>query len=166
MALLHGWRANCDVKILLYESDPQNPDPKDIATVTNYIVSYASKGQETLEEEKSSMRALILAAEEVTGCQDELFSLARKLLNRYLGEKLISKQECMVQLAGLELWICSEHFQRISLSGYTRLDNTGTKGTNRFLKLYNERPLEVRSTYRPFAESAKGRDRTIFSNVT
>ena len=82
MALLHGWRANCDVKILLYESDPENPDSKDIATVTNYLVSYASKGQETIAQEKESMRTLILAAQEVTGCQRELFSLARRLLNR------------------------------------------------------------------------------------
>ena len=47
MYLAHGWRANCDMQILLYKSDPLCPDPADIAQVTDYIVSYAFKGDET-----------------------------------------------------------------------------------------------------------------------
>ena len=50
--LLQGWRANCDIQVLLYESDPLNPDPEEIARVTDYIVAYACKGNETIVEEK------------------------------------------------------------------------------------------------------------------
>jgi hypothetical protein len=144
MTLLYGWRANCDVKILLYESDPENPDARDIAKVTNYLVTYASKGIETVQAEKDQLRSMIMTTEEVSGCQRDIVSLARRILNRYLGEKMMSKQECMVQLAGLSLWTCSESFERISLSGYTRLDKNGTSGMNKFLKQYADRPVEVR----------------------
>lgn len=144
MVLLHGWRANCDVKPLLYESDPRAPDTEDITKVTNYIVSYATKGVETLENERKQIRALILATEETTGCERDVVALARKILNRYVGEKVVSKQECMVVLSGLDLWSCSESFARISLSGYTRIDDKGTKGMNGVLKEYAQRTSDVR----------------------
>jgi hypothetical protein len=144
MALVYGWRANCDVKILLYESNPQHPDAKDIAKVTNYLVTYASKGVESVEAEKSQLRSIIMSTEETSGCEKDIVTLARRILNRYLGEKMMSKQECMVQLGGLHLWTCSETFQRISLSGYTRLDKNGTKGINTYLKQYAERTVDKR----------------------
>lgn len=136
MALIHGWRANCDVKILLFESDPKNPDSEDITKVTNYIVSYASKGVETLQHERQQLRMLILATDEKTGCERDVVALARRILNRYVGERVVSKQECMVQLLGLDLWVCSESFHRISLSGYTKIDSKGTTGMNRTLRDY------------------------------
>ena len=51
--LLQGWRANCDIQVLLYECDPENPNPDEIARVTNYIVAYACKGNESYVEEKN-----------------------------------------------------------------------------------------------------------------
>jgi hypothetical protein len=48
----------------------------------------------------------------------------------------------MVQLAGLDLWICSERFEKISLSGYRKLDKTGTKGANKYLRMYATRSIE------------------------
>ena len=50
--LLQGWRANCDIQVLLYESDPEHPNLDEIARVTDYIVAYACKGNETIVEEK------------------------------------------------------------------------------------------------------------------
>jgi hypothetical protein len=48
-------RANCDVTILIYDSDPKHPDATEIAKVTNYVVNYACKGNETLAiEQKTS----------------------------------------------------------------------------------------------------------------
>ena len=38
--LVQSWRANCDVQILLYETDPLHPDPSEIAKATDYIVAY------------------------------------------------------------------------------------------------------------------------------
>ncbi len=49
---LQSWRANCDISILIYESDPKNPDPSEIAKVTDYVVNTACKGNLTLAIEK------------------------------------------------------------------------------------------------------------------
>jgi len=46
---LQAWRANCDIRFLLYNSNPKHPNAKDIATVTDYIIGYACKGNETLD---------------------------------------------------------------------------------------------------------------------
>ena len=37
---------------MIYKCKPDNVDPKDVSRVTNYIVSYACKGSETVVEEK------------------------------------------------------------------------------------------------------------------
>ena len=58
--LLQGWRANCDVQILLYNSDPKTPDVQDIARVTDYVVAYACKGNTTMKEEKDQNRHMAL----------------------------------------------------------------------------------------------------------
>ena len=52
MSLLQSWRANCDIKILIYDTDPEFPDLSEISTVSDYIVSYTCKGHLTLFEEK------------------------------------------------------------------------------------------------------------------
>jgi hypothetical protein len=54
------WRANCDFAILLYDCDPDNPDPTEIAKVTDYVVSYTCKGNESVREEKENYRSLIM----------------------------------------------------------------------------------------------------------
>lgn len=59
--LLQAWRANCDIQLILYESNPDDPDPCDIAKVTDYVVSYACKANEALQEEKKQMKSTIMA---------------------------------------------------------------------------------------------------------
>ena len=49
--LLQGWKANCDIQVLLYQCDPLHPNPDEIAQVTDYIVAYTCKGNESLVEE-------------------------------------------------------------------------------------------------------------------
>ena len=34
-ALIQTWRANCDIQILIYESNPDAPDLKEISRVTD-----------------------------------------------------------------------------------------------------------------------------------
>jgi hypothetical protein len=114
--LSQSWRANCDLQLLLYDSEPEFPDPSDIARVTDYIVSYACKGIETAKEEKDQVTLLVKAAKELSEDTNDLTRIARQILNRSIGEKLISKQECMVQLANLKLYHCSESFSLNSLS--------------------------------------------------
>ena len=49
--MLQAWRGNCDIQILIYDSDPDTPNPADIARVTDYVVAYSSEGNKTLKEE-------------------------------------------------------------------------------------------------------------------
>jgi hypothetical protein len=57
---LQSWRANCDVAILIYESDPKNPDSSEIAKVTDYVISYACKGNLTLAIERKQVKDFML----------------------------------------------------------------------------------------------------------
>jgi hypothetical protein len=52
LSFVQSWRANCDIQILLYNSDPKCPNPEDIGRVTDYIIAYACKGNETIVQEK------------------------------------------------------------------------------------------------------------------
>ena len=58
MSLLQSWRANCDIKILIYDTDPEFPDLTEISTVIDYIVSYTCKGHLNLFEEKDIFHLL------------------------------------------------------------------------------------------------------------
>jgi hypothetical protein len=120
--LLQSWRANCDVQILLYESDPLNPDLAELALVTDYVVSYTCKATEHATEEKQRLKAYLLLlkddAKDITKN-----TLALRVMNAAMKERLISKQEASVLLSNLDLCICSEHFETISLSASYRLDN-------------------------------------------
>ena len=58
--LLQSWRANCDVKVLIYDHDPRQINPEDIANVTDYVVSYVNKANQTFLQEKEFIRNLII----------------------------------------------------------------------------------------------------------
>ncbi len=118
---VQSWRANCDIQILLYDSDPKCPNPEDIGRVTDYIVAYACKGNETIVQEKKQMEALIMGSSDTSGTKTEVKTLARVLLNKVTKEKVISKQECMCHLAGLNLVLCSESIESVSISGAYKL---------------------------------------------
>ena len=115
--LLQGWRANCDIQVLLYECDPLHPNPDEIARVTDYIVAYACKGNETIVEEMNQMKALILGCQDITETTIDIKKIARKLLNKTSKDKVISKQECTCHLAKLDLFLCSEPIETVSISG-------------------------------------------------
>jgi hypothetical protein len=53
---LQAWRANCDVSIMIYDSDPSCPDLNEIAEVTDYVVSYACKGNAAYKIEKKQIQ--------------------------------------------------------------------------------------------------------------
>ena len=116
------------------------PDPLEIANITEYAVSYATKGFETTVNEQQATRRLINSALMVSGCKRDLKSLARRVLNKSLTTKLISKQECMVQLSGLKLSDCSEIIETLSLSNNAKIDmaNPSWKG-NVIVKQYAAR---------------------------
>lgn len=57
--MLSSWRANCDIQLFIYESDPMSPDLEEIARVTDYTVGYACKGAKTVKEERDQIAGFI-----------------------------------------------------------------------------------------------------------
>ena len=136
--LMRGWRGNCDIQVLIYKSAPEDIDANDVSRVTNYVVSYACKGTESVVEQKKSMASIILAAKEEMGDDKDVKKLARRLLNECTKNRVVSKQEALCQLAGLSLFSCSEGFENVSLSGNARLQ-TEFAGKKTFLARYANR---------------------------
>ena len=58
-SLLELWRPNCDVKVLIYESDPNYPDINEIDNVIRYLVAYAIKKNKTHSQEYTIIKDLI-----------------------------------------------------------------------------------------------------------
>jgi hypothetical protein len=59
-SLLRGWKANCDIKLLLYYSNPNCPDISEIKDVCRYVVAYTSKRHNTSQEEKEAIQNIIM----------------------------------------------------------------------------------------------------------
>jgi hypothetical protein len=57
--ILKAWRANCDVKLLLYFSDPTSPDLSEIEDVCHYVVAYTGKRHNTSQDEKEAIQNII-----------------------------------------------------------------------------------------------------------
>jgi hypothetical protein len=53
---LKAWKANCDVKLLLYFSDPTCPDLCEIEDVCRYVVAYWQKTQYISRRERSDSK--------------------------------------------------------------------------------------------------------------
>ena len=58
-SLLKSWRANCDIKLLLYFSDPRYPDIGEIEDVCKYVVAYTGKRHQTSRKEIDAIENLI-----------------------------------------------------------------------------------------------------------
>lgn len=57
--MLRAWRANCDIQLLLYNTNPLYPDITEIESVTRYVVAYTSKKSHTLKTEREHIQNLI-----------------------------------------------------------------------------------------------------------
>jgi hypothetical protein len=58
--LLRSWRANSDIKLLLYYSDPSCPSISKIEDVCRYVVAYTGKRHNTTQSEKGAIQNIIL----------------------------------------------------------------------------------------------------------
>ena len=58
--VLQPWRANCDLQVMLYDSPADNFDFAEIARITDYVVSYSCKGNNTLQVEKDNIKTVIM----------------------------------------------------------------------------------------------------------
>jgi hypothetical protein len=121
LCFVQSWRANCDIQTLLCDSDPKCPKPEDIGGVADCIVAHACKGNEKIAQERQQMKALIMGGSETSGTVAEVKTLARVSLNKVTKKKVISKQECMCHLAGLDLVLCSESIESVRTSGTCKL---------------------------------------------
>jgi len=129
------------VQILVYNCDPKEPSISDIAKVTDYVVAYSCKGNQTLKEEREQTKQLILAMDEATGDTSDLTRAAKKSLNWTTARRLISKQEAMVLLADLPLTTCSDTIESVSISNSFQISSISSEVTNKtFLKQYKTRP--------------------------
>lgn len=137
--LLQAWRGNCDVQILIYESDPDCPDPAEIARVTDYVVAYSCKGNKTLKEEREQSRNLVMRSEDLTGSIRDVNRVVTQALNQTCSNRIISKQECCVLLGKLNLVTCTESIESISLSNSTKITLEGESPKKNFITKYKNR---------------------------
>ena len=144
--MLQSWRGNCDIQILVYDSDPNKINASDIAKVTDYVVSYACKGNKSTQEERQQYRDMILMTQEETKDKSDVVNLVKKLMNRATSNRLISKQECVTLLGGLDLTRCSEQIERVSISNSQKItiDHKDKNRTNNNLRVkYSQRPMRL-----------------------
>jgi hypothetical protein len=142
-SMLQSWRANCDVQIILYQSNPKELDVYDIARVTSYVVSYTCKGSETNEHEAESIKSLILGSDLIYS-EDTQYDLARvikKILHSFYGKRVIGKPECSTLLSGLPLVSCTEGFDKVSTCSYHKLQgpNSSNVADSNLIKRYKDR---------------------------
>jgi hypothetical protein len=58
--LLRGWRANCNIKLLLYYLNPNCPDMSEIENVSRYVVSYRGMRHNTSQAEIDAIQNIIM----------------------------------------------------------------------------------------------------------
>jgi len=83
-------------------------------------------------------------SENVRGDINDVIKVARQSLNRCNASRVISKQECMVELTSLPLVICSETIENINISGAMKVNDRNCKldQFSTIIKQYQNRPGE------------------------
>lgn len=139
---IQSWRGNCDIQLLIYESNPDHPNVKEISRVTDYVVAYNTKGNSTWMEEITTSKNLILDCEDVAEDKSDLQRVCKKIMNKAATRRLISKQEASVMLADLPLTKCSEFIETVSISQSKKLsiNAASTASTSKFISVYAQRP--------------------------
>ena len=144
-ALIQTWHASCDIQILIYESNPDAPDLKEVSRVTDYIVAYSCKGNSTLREEMETNKNLILSQQETTSDNNEFKRVCKQVMNKAASSRLISKPEATVLLANINLSTCSEYIETISISNSRQLTLTSSPSQKNFLQQYQHQPAAYES---------------------
>jgi hypothetical protein len=165
--LIQTWRGNCDIQVMIYESDPENFDLREISKVTDYVVAYSCKGNATLREEIENNRRLILSLEESTYDEGELKRVCKQVMNKAASSRLISKAEASVLLGNLSLTTCSDYIESVSLSNSSNITSSDRHNKNTsFLDQYRDRPehlsdLSINAYYSVFRASRQGKKPAI-----
>lgn len=154
MSMLQSWRANCDVSLIVYDTDPIKLNPSDIARVAGYIVSYTTKGNVSYQSEKDSIAALIdnATTEYVGHNEGEIIRISRQILNSFMTTRIVSKAEASVELLSLDLYRCTESFKHVSMSSFGKLEKKKTNVTDP-LRTYAQRRNDKNQSLAEFMRS-------------
>ena len=137
--MLRSWRGNCDIQFLVYDSDPENVNVKEISRVTDYIIGYIGKGNSTYMQEIETNKHIAMKAEETTGDDQDLKVVVKKILNKSASRRIISKQEACVLLVELKLTSCSEMIDTISINNNKRITLKTNNTDNSYMARYAKR---------------------------
>jgi len=104
----------------------------DIARISGYVVSYATKGNKSYQSECDSIAALIEnAGTDFAGDQKgEVVRLSRKIMNMFITSRVVSKAEASVELLSLDLYWCTESMRHVNLSSFHRLKEQDESGSD------------------------------------
>ena len=81
-------------------------------------------------------------AEEFSGDQDDVRRACKHIINKSVSKRLISKQEAMVLLGSLDLTLCSETIESVSISNSSALRSADEKKVDKtFITKYKNRSL-------------------------
>ncbi len=96
------------------------------------------------------------SADDLTGDKGDIKRVAKQCMHQSASKRMISKQEACLLLAELELTVCSETIENVSISKTKALRMGEGKGSNdKFINKYAKRPkhLEKHSLYEYFIYS-------------
>lgn len=128
---LSSWRANCDVQIIIYDSNPERPNLEEIRRVSDYVVSYTTKVNQTIKEERDMCADIIRSVGSEYSCTKNVRTVVTKMLNAFNGKRIVPRPEVMVLLQDSPLIICSETMEQINISGSSKILNTGNEEENK-----------------------------------
>ena len=116
---LEGWRANCDIQVIL-----------DYHACIEYLCKYAAKGEPRSNTLKNTFNSVV---HNLNSCRDPLKAM-KKIMIKTLGERDFSAQETMHLLLSLKLYSSSFEVLPVNLNGSrfvkTKLKQTDSLCTN------------------------------------
>ena len=143
--VLESWRANCDISLILSESDPKNPSTRDIIPVSKYLTEYVGKGMEGSGALGDVLASVAADANPETSC-------AKNVVNKFLMKTVkrdISSAEASHEIAGIPLYRCNHKFVNFSLSGTRMLQRIGQNVTRPTLldRYVSRKDIDDRTLY-------------------
>ena len=103
---LQGWRANCDIQVIIHHH-----------ACVEYLAKYAAKGEPNSLQLKDTFNTVIKSS----GSENDTKKVIKKLMIKSLGERDFSAQETMHHLLSLKLHSTTFHVKSLSLNGSRRL---------------------------------------------
>ena len=125
---LQGWRANCDIQVVI-----------DYHACIEYLVKYASKG----EPRSPVLKQAFTFVMRTCSINNNPTKLIKKAIMKSLGQRDFSAQEIMHHLMSLKLVSSSFHVVPVNLNGSRRISRSSSDGelitTNSLLDIYATR---------------------------